>query len=222
MDLNLQHDIDTLLTLFDYSYLFLYIDEEELRIQKFNKKIIYKMKFYFSYLILLIFIISNKLFLFNEEFLILICFIAFCFVVYSKLTSTIQIRFDEKINTTESLIFESLLKIEKNLESKYYLNKKIIGFKKLFISLKNYYVNLTNKFLLNFVTYIENLEKSNVLNKLFILKFIELEYSKFIFLLITKKINSLSRLIFFLSNHLLIKRFKIFNKINLLILLKKI
>ena len=180
------------------------------------------MKFYFPYIIFVIFIISNKLFLFNEEFLILICFIAFCFTIYYKLSTSIQLRFDDKINSDKSLIIESLFKIENNLSNKYFLNKKINKFKNLFILLKNYYKRLTTKFMLSFLTYADNLEKTNIINKLFILKLIEVEYSKFVFLLISKKISSLSKLISFFSNNLLINKFKIISKINKLILLKKI
>lgn len=180
------------------------------------------MKFYFSYLIFFIFIIANKFFLFNEEFLILICFVAFCFTMYNKLSFSLQARFDEKINSDKFLIIESLLKIEDNLKHKYFLNKKIKKFKNLFFLLKNYYKNLTNKFLIDFLSYMNNLEKTNINNKLFIIKLIEVEYSKFVFLLINKKINSLSKLIFFLNNTLLIKKFKIINKINKLSILKKI
>nr|YP_010944682.1 ATP synthase F1 subunit 4 [Palisada intermedia]WMC20773.1 ATP synthase F1 subunit 4 [Palisada intermedia] len=180
------------------------------------------MKFYFPYIILFIFIISNKLFLFNEEFLILICFIAFCFTIYNKLSLLVQSQFDNKINSDKSLIIKSLFKIENNLNNKHLLNNKINKLKNLFILLKKYYKNLTSKFLLNFLSYTDNLEKTNIINKLFILKLIEIEYSKFIFFLIKKKINSLSKIYIFLNNRLFIKKFKVIDKINKLILLKKI
>ena len=180
------------------------------------------MKYYFPYLIFSIFIISNKFFLFNEEFLILLCFTSFCFVLYLKLSSLIQQRFDEKINLDKFLILESLLKIEKNLNQKYILNNKITKIKNLFIMLKNYYTIFSNKFVRNFFFYLNNNQKIFVVNKLSFLKLIESEYSKFVLILITKKINSLSKLIFFMNNNLLIKKFNIINKINKLLLLKKI
>lgn len=180
------------------------------------------MKSYFPYLILSIFFISNKLFLFNEEFLILICFVAFSFFLYFKLNLLVKSRFDNKLNLSENLISQSLIKIEKNLVYKHNLNKKIIKFKSLFSFLKNYYLDLINQFISSFSIYINNLEKFNILSKFSTLKLIELEYSKFIFFLVSKKINLLGKLIFFINNILLIKRFRIINKINKLILLKKI
>nr|YP_009944482.1 ATP synthase F0 subunit b [Osmundea sinicola]QFR99776.1 ATP synthase F0 subunit b [Osmundea sinicola] len=180
------------------------------------------MKLYFPYLIFSILIISNKLFLFNEEFLILICFIAFSFFLYLKLNSLVNSRFSNKIMLSENLILDSLNKIEDNLIQQSDLNKKIKKFKSLFSILKNYYLNLVNKFVFNFTIYTDNLKKSNFVTKLYVFKLIELEYSKLIFILINKKLISLSKLIFFANNTLVIKRFKIINKINKLILLKKI
>lgn len=180
------------------------------------------MKFYFPYLIFIIFIISNKLFLFNEEFLILLCFTAFCFSIYIKLSSSIQNRFNDKIKLDKSLILESLITLEKNLIHKYSLNKKTLEYKSLFFLLKNHYKNLSNQFVKNLLNYLDNINKSNLVTKLIVFSRIESEYSRLIFLLINKKISSISSLLFFFTNVLPINRFKIFNKINKLILLKKI
>lgn len=180
------------------------------------------MKLYFPYLIFSILIISNKLFLFNEEFLILICFIAFSFFLYLKLNSLVNLRFTNKIILSENLIRDSLDKIENNLIQQASLNKKIKKFKSLFSILKNYYLNLVHKFNLKFTIYTDNLKKSDFLTKLYMLKLIELEYSKLIFILINKKVITLSKLILFANNTLLLKKFKIITKVNKLILFKKI
>ena len=180
------------------------------------------MKYYFSYLIVIIFIISNKLFLFNEEFLILICFIAFCVSIYSRLSPLIQLRFDEKIESDNYLIENSLNNIEKSLEQKMSLNLKIKQLKNLFILLRNHYKFFSKKFLLCFVEYLDSMGKNNIINKLSVFKRIQEDYYKFIFLLVTKKINSLNSLVGFFNNILPVGKFKIFNKINKLTLLKKI
>lgn len=180
------------------------------------------MKSYFPYFILSIFIISNKLFLFNEEFLILICFFSFCSLIYFKLKSSIQVWFNSKIHSNEFLITSSMINTEEHLKTKYSLNNKLLRYKKLFILLKNYYYDFLNNFLSSYLLYLENNYKYNILSKLDLLKKIESEYSKLILLLITNKISSIATLTNFYSVTFPINRFKLIDKINKQTLFSKI
>ena len=172
------------------------------------------MKSYFSYFVLGIFIISNKLFLFNEEFLILICFSSFCSVIHFKLKSSIQFWFENKINSNESLLVSSINNTEGYLKGKHSLNSKLLDCKKLFTLLKTYYNKFLNNYLKTYSAYLGNTYKLKVLNKLELLKRVEGGYSKLVLLLITNKINSISILINFYRDVLPINRFRLIDRIN--------
>nr|YP_010619987.1 ATP synthase F1 subunit 4 [Tayloriella tenebrosa]WAX04000.1 ATP synthase F1 subunit 4 [Tayloriella tenebrosa] len=180
------------------------------------------MKFLFSFVILFVLVITNKLFLFNEEFLILLSFICFCFVVYSQLGFSVSLRFKTKTLAIQNSLLISINSISSKLNEKKILNQKIIDFKKNINLLKKYYLKFSIKFLKQFIVYLNTQEKINFLNKLFELNKLEKEYFKLIMLLLLKKINTINVLTKFCGTNLFIKRFQTLNLINKLSLLKKI
>nr|YP_011017756.1 ATP synthase F0 subunit b [Polysiphonia morrowii]WQF69602.1 ATP synthase F0 subunit b [Polysiphonia morrowii] len=180
------------------------------------------MNFFFTFLVFFIAIISNKIFLFNEEFLILLSFGGFCFIIYEKFGSSISFRFEEKSKFIEMSIVDSLNSITKKLIQKKELNKKIINLKNTFRSLKNYYFSFSSFFLNKFLVYLNNKHKNNLITNLQILTRLEIDYTKFILLLVNKKLNSIGLLTLFFGSTLKVKKFKLINTINRLALIKKI
>ena len=180
------------------------------------------MKLIFTSTIFLIILISNNLFLFNEEFLILISFIGFCFIIHEKLSPLVHVSFQDKIFSLKTITLDSLNNVHSNLVKKKKMNKEIKNFKLLFSCLKNHYLALSKIFLNNLLNYLNNKEKSSILLKLTLLNRIEKDYTKIIFLLINKKIILIGFLLKFFNNNLKIKKFKTISLINKLVLIKKI
>ena len=83
------------------------------------------MRFYFGSTILFVMIVANKLFLFNEEFLILISFLGFCFVIYENLSLVITLRFNEKTSLLKSSLLNSINGLYIQLSQKKNLNEKL-------------------------------------------------------------------------------------------------
>lgn len=180
------------------------------------------MNLYFSYFIFLILIIANRLFLFNEEFLILVCFCAFCLSIYFKSGPSVELWFKNTTENNRRSILESINIVHKNLQHKRNVNIRVSKFKYLFIYLKNHYKTFVKSFIANLLTYLNNLEKKSISDKLIQFKRIEAEYVRFVFILINKKLLSIGILIHFFTNILVTKRFVSLNKVEKLVALKKI
>lgn len=180
------------------------------------------MNFIFIYLIISIIIISNKFFLFNEEFLILISFVSFCFVIYAKLSPQISSRLNLKSSSIKKSFSISLNSISDILTQKKNLNLKFNNLKFIFISLKKYYLNFSIKFVNDFLLYLKSAEKNNLITKLNYFVNLEKDYLKFITLLLLKKLNQINILLNFFNFRIKIKRFQVINMISRLNLIKKI
>lgn len=180
------------------------------------------MKFFFTFTIFIIIIISNKLFLFNEEFLIFICFVSFCFVIYTKLNFQIELRFRNKTLELETSFLDSLNSLSNKLTKKKSLNKSLINFKLLFKTLKNYYLNFASKFLIDFLIYNKYKKDTNLLTKLMLFSTLEKDYLKFIIFLLIKKLNQINLILNYFSLVIKVKKFQTIKKVNRLNLIKKI
>lgn len=174
------------------------------------------------FFIFLVILISTDLLLFNEEFLILICFIIFCFLFYNNLNITIWKYFQTNFFKIEKNIIDSynksisLLKKEKNWLKK---KKNIITY---YLILKDYYLKLNNK-MYNKIPNLQN-TKTNIIikNKLHFVNNLESQLQKLICLIILKKIVKIIQLVVFCKNTIKINYFDCINKILLLEYLKKI
>nr|YP_010620171.1 ATP synthase F1 subunit 4 [Gredgaria maugeana]WAX04207.1 ATP synthase F1 subunit 4 [Gredgaria maugeana] len=180
------------------------------------------MKFLFSFIILFVVIITNKLFLFNEEFLILLSFFSFCFVLSEQLSPLINFRFEKKISLIKISLIDSLKLIHIQFSQKKKLNTNLKKLNTNLKKLKNHYENFTLDFLTQFICYLKINEKYNFLNKFLYLVQLENDYLKLIVSLLIKKINSTNNLIKFFGMKLKIKRFQTFYFINQIFLIKKI
>nr|YP_009325905.1 ATP synthase F0 subunit b [Vertebrata lanosa]APC24946.1 ATP synthase F0 subunit b [Vertebrata lanosa] len=180
------------------------------------------MNFLLIYLIILIMIISNNFFLFNEEFLILIAFTSFCFIIYNKLTPLISLRLENKSFFIEKSFVTSLNLIHNILIDKKKNNLKFNNLKFIFISLKKYYSNFSIKFINEFLKYLKFIEKNNLIIKLNYFTVLEKNYKKFITSLLIEKLNKINNSFNFFNSKIKIKKFQTINAVNRLNLIKKI
>lgn len=180
------------------------------------------MNFLFIFVILIILVISNKFFLFNEEFLILISFSCFCFIIHNKLGDQIENRFKNKTIELEKSFLFSVNSVIKNLQNKKDLNKKLQHFRNIYISLKKYYLKFSKQFLFELLTYKNNQEKSNFLFKLIAFSAIEKDYFKFITFLLIKKLSQINQILNFFNLIIKVKKVQTILKISRLNLIKKI
>nr|QVQ56636.1 ATP synthase F0 subunit b [Erythrocystis saccata] len=177
---------------------------------------------FFSFAIFVIIIISNKFFLFNEEFLILLSFLVFCFVTYTKLNTEVSLKFQNKTLDLEQSFLVSLNLLSAKLLEKKILNNNFLTFKLLFTSLKNYYLNFISHFLINFLNYINYKQKTNFSTKLVVFSVLEKDYFQFIIFLLLKKLNQINLILAYFNSIIKIKKFQTIIKINRLNLIKKI
>nr|YP_010620148.1 ATP synthase F1 subunit 4 [Herposiphonia versicolor]WAX04184.1 ATP synthase F1 subunit 4 [Herposiphonia versicolor] len=180
------------------------------------------MKFFFSFIILFVIIITNKLFLFNEEFLILISFFGFCFIISENLRLMINSRFSDKVFSIKNSLLISIDGLKIQLVQKKKLNIKLTNLASDLFVLKKYYLKFSVQFLMLLITYLKSTKEVKLIEKLKEIKFIEDSYSKFIVTLISKKINEIVLIKFFFEKNLEIKHFKTLKSINNLNLINKI
>ena len=81
------------------------------------------MQILFIFSIFFVLIVSNKFFLFNEEFLILISFLGFCFLIYEKLGITFHDHFKNKTILVKNSFLRSLEKVLIQLKKNKSLSK---------------------------------------------------------------------------------------------------
>ncbi len=176
----------------------------------------------FSFVIFFVILITNKFFLFNEEFLILLSFLGFCFVIYENLNVSFKNYFIDKTNIIKNSFFISIRNIRLQLIKKRNLNNKMIILNNNFNILKNHYLVFAINFLNNFLIFLKVKENNNLLIKIKEINFIENSYSKFITLLLFKKVLEITTLIKFYETFLKLNRFQTFRLINIISLIKKI
>lgn len=180
------------------------------------------MKFFFIILIFFVVIVSNKLFLFNEEFLICLSFVIFCFLVYENLKISIQQYFATKIHFLQQCVIISVDKIKMQLIQKNKLKKQFVVTTKNLFLLKRHYLSFSKKFLNTFLKYLNIKEDVNLLKKLNEFSFLEINYPKLIILLFFKKVLEIVFITKFFKSQIQIKRFQTLTKINMIHLIKKI
>nr|YP_011017710.1 ATP synthase F0 subunit b [Griffithsia okiensis]WQF69533.1 ATP synthase F0 subunit b [Griffithsia okiensis] len=170
---------------------------------------------FFLYFLIVTLIISQKIFLLNEEFLILLCFISFLFLVFDKLKTNLNDFFKLETNQIESNLKKSFNNFLKILEDKKNWNTKLLKIKIYFNFLKIYYLNIN---LINSekIIKLQNFKKkSNFKLKLLFINNYEKQISKLLVILLLKKINKISHINYFFKNSFKLTKFNTFNKICL-------
>ena len=167
-----------------------------------------------KYLFIII-LISQDLILFNEEFLILICFIGFCWVFMENISTSISDYFKLKSSNLKSSILDSYNQVLLIYKTQLNLNAKILHLQIYFSNLKNYYINFNFEIAkkLNLVQH----EKKKFLfkTKLHFTASLENQFWKLIVLLLIQKVRKVVILRKFFCNFLNIKSFRSIKKICL-------
>lgn len=175
---------------------------------------------FWPYLIILVFLIKSKLILFNEEFLIFLCFVGFCFITSERLKDLVKNNLEEKLSR-EKLDYLNLINLTHNyLKKKIDFDQKFVELKNLSIFFKNYYVNLTNIFLNKILSYEKIKKKLFLINKFESFLEFEAVCGKLVFSIIIQKIRIIVKLRLLLGKRFTINQFKVINKVILRELLK--
>lgn len=165
------------------------------------------------YIIVLVILTSKNILLFNEEFLIFLCFCSFCLLGFNNLKSTIYNNIRNQVYLLESKLFMSYDDVLSVLREYITANKKRMYIYMHFNKLKKYYINFNSKSILDLKRFQVNKKKVIYANKLLYVYNLEQQYNKFITLLILTKINKVITTYIFISTELSIKRFLCVNKI---------
>lgn len=170
---------------------------------------------YLIFLLGLILFISQEFVLFNEETLILICFICFYFVILNKFRILIFNTFKNQSFKIENMFITSLNEVIKfflKVESwKFKLNILNVSF----ISLKNYYLKFNYNIVTKLIKY-NSIKKNKVFNdKINYIFQLEQQVLKLIILIFKNKLNKIVFIIDFYENNICLKKFKCFKKISL-------
>jgi len=183
--------------LYDCFYLYQSIDEEE-----------YKIKSMHYFILILIVLISQDFVLFNEEFLILICFIGFSFIFAKNMGESISNYFTSQTLKIENNICNSYNQVLSIWKARLQFNYDIIKVLNYFLYLRKYYLNFNLK-IANKLQFLQ-LKKKQVSfkTKLQFSVTLETQFFKLVILLLISKINKLIILNTFYSNLLIINSFK--------------
>nr|YP_009490424.1 Ymf39 [Gracilaria tenuistipitata]AWH62565.1 Ymf39 [Gracilaria tenuistipitata] len=153
-------------------------------------------------------LISKNIILLNEETLILLCFITFCYLGFTKLKDSIVKDFEDQKNKIQVELFESFELISNsvsiNLKWQKIFPILITNFANLEIHLKN----LSSRMVIQ-LPFIWNYDiRKKYLKKLVFTKRLEQQISKLIILLLIKKIERVTFLKYFYSTKIKIAPFK--------------
>lgn len=167
-----------------------------------------------NYLVLFsIIMISQKFILFNEEFLILLCFIGFICIFLENYSFYVSNYFKSINYKIENLIIDSYNQLLIIWDSQIQFNKNIFNVVTYFVYLKNYYF-LFNSNIATKLKPLQDLKKHIIFKKkLQFSKGLEVQFLKLIILLLIVKIQKILLLNRFYSCVLDINSFKCINKI---------
>ena len=172
-------------------------------------------------LISLILIYQNILLL-NEETLILICFIIFCGVAFTKLQESIYTDLRERSlkieNSLENSLNQVLKTLNYELESKQNFQNLPINFQ----NLANHFFKLSSAVSNELPNYLSTKNKNIYTKKFMFVQRLEKQAIKLLGLLVTQKLNKFVEIQKFCTYNLKVTNFKCFQSIDLLKYLKSI
>lgn len=170
---------------------------------------------YFIFVLILTIIISQDILLFNEETLILFCFIGFCWLFIENIGVSINIYLKNQSIKIQKDIDTSYNNVLNVLKQKIEYNIKIQSLSNYFLRTKKYYYNLNYNILLKLIN-LQVIKKQIIFQKKIIVAYeLEQQLIKLIILLIINKIKTLVLLNIFYKNKLDISNFICINKIIL-------
>lgn len=165
--------------------------------------------------LLFLFLIYQKLFLVNEEFLILICFITFCLLLTHRTKDSVNTDFLDRSNLIKNSISKSLNEIVLISEEIIFLHKKSQNVVSDLKSLKNHFLKLNLVVSNQLCQYSVQKKKSIYYKKLQFIQRLEQQSSKVLIFLLNQKIDKTVILKNFYTKTLKIPNFLCFDKIML-------
>nr|YP_010199841.1 ATP synthase F0 subunit b [Hydropuntia urvillei]UAD89849.1 ATP synthase F0 subunit b [Hydropuntia urvillei] len=166
-------------------------------------------------ILLSLILISQNIILLNEETLILLCFITFCWICFNKLKSSINTDFENQRNIIKTELLESFESIVKSLVKNLELQKIFPIFISNFIKLEKHFQTL-NWAIIKHLPILHIREVQQIfLKKLFFTKRLEQQTSKLVSLLLVKKIEKITFLKLFYLTKIKISIFECSYKITL-------
>nr|YP_008994211.1 hypothetical protein Rhody.mt.08 [Rhodymenia pseudopalmata]AGO19263.1 hypothetical protein Rhody.mt.08 [Rhodymenia pseudopalmata] len=170
----------------------------------------------FSFLLLFsLFLISQNIFLLNEESLILLCFVIFCWLVFDKIQALVALDFDQRSDKIQISLKDSLDQVIdtsiKNLE----LQKQLESINLELQLLKKHFIDLNSLISAKLCDFSVQQTKSVFYKKLLFAQRLEQQMAKLLTLLIFKKLSKIVLLNFFYTQNLQIPIFLCLNKIAL-------
>jgi len=164
--------------------------------------------------LLVILAISQNIFILNEEFLILICFILFCLLSYEKLGLFFFNFLNNNSKKLQELLLLSFYQYSSNTKELLNWNKKTNNTLIYFKFLKFYYKNLNQKILFKLINFQNNKKSTIFVKKLQFIKNLESQFLKLILLIILEKTNQIVLLHNFYYKKCKIKKFDSINTIK--------
>nr|YP_010888144.1 ATP synthase B chain precursor [Fushitsunagia catenata]WJJ67921.1 ATP synthase B chain precursor [Fushitsunagia catenata] len=170
----------------------------------------------FSFILLLfLFSIYQKIFLLNEEALILICFIVFCFIVFYRMRDSIYLGFFERSATIKNSIMDSLDQVIDASNTVVVLNKNPQETASDLKSLKHHFIKVNLVLSDQLCKHSMQQSKASYSKKLAFTHRLEQQSSKLLILLLSQKISNVVILKNFYTQILKIPNFLCFDKIVL-------
>nr|WCH58020.1 ATP synthase F0 subunit b [Hypnea brasiliensis] len=160
-------------------------------------------------------LVYSNIIIFNEETLILICFITFCFIAFNKLKDSTSKDFEINSNNIEASLFKSLVQLASSLESVFVYKSTFRNIALSFQSLKTHFITfgiVTSKELPMYV--VKNVEVTYP-KKLIFTQRLESKTSKLLALLLNYKLSKITSIQNFYTHDCKISTFLCVNKIIL-------
>ena len=170
----------------------------------------------FSFIILLfLFSIYQKIFLLNEEALILVCFTIFCFIIFHRMRESTHSDFFERSVFIKNSITDSLNQVVSTSTEVIMLNKKPQTVASDLKSLKKHFIKINTILADRLCKHSVQQSKASYYKKLAFTHRLEQQSSKLLILLLSQKINNAIILKNFYTQTLKIPNFLCFVKIIL-------
>lgn len=162
-----------------------------------------------------LFLISQKIYLLNEESLILLCFIVFCWAIFHNIKGSVISDFSERSFKIKDSVIESLNQVINTSNESISLQQKsgsvILDLK----NLKLHFVELNSVISDNLHQYSVQQTKTAYSKKLIFVQRLEQQSNKLLTLLLLKKLNKIVLLRNFYTQKLFISNFLCLNKVTL-------
>nr|UAD89499.1 ATP synthase F0 subunit b [Gracilaria changii] len=166
-------------------------------------------------LVLSLILISKNIILLNEETLILLCFITFCWLGFNKLKDSLNADLENQKNNIKFKFLESFKSIVNSLSASLKLQKLFPLLITNFIILEKHFKSLSLKTAQKLPLLQDQEVQKVYFKKLLFTKRLEQQTSKLISLLLVKKIEKITFLKYFYSTRVKISVFKCNSKIVL-------